>query len=346
MKITDCLNKRYKYYYEFMFGKNPLNFDFNLILNKWKQNLKHIKKENKKIGLYIHIPYCKSICYFCDCFSRLDSQKEIDDYVELLITEIKKFTPIFKGIHFDTLYFGGGTPSILSEKCLNKLLKTIYKSFNLKGAHSTFEGSPYTLSDSKLKILKKFNFKRLTIGVQSFDRKVLGINNRPFTREDLIKYLVEKCKRYGILTNLELISGLKRQSLKSFLNDVKKVLEIKPNQIHLYSFIYNPLTLIWHKEHRMPNKKRILWRKKGLKLVEKSGYKLFPYSGPADQLKAINVQIYNNRIYNASLLGLGDGAISNINNNFRYGSIINGDRFIYKKLLKRFIRYSEVFNYK
>lgn len=349
MTITNYLNNKYKYYSEFMFGKNCLNFDRDLILNKWKENLKLVrKKENGKIGLYLHIPYCKNICYFCDCFSKLGQQKEIENYVKLLIDEIKKFAPVFKEINFDTLYFGGGTPAILSENTLNRLLETIYKSFNLKRVHSSFEGCPQTLSDNKLKILKKFNITRLTIGVQSFDKKVLALNNRLLASEDLVKHLVKKCQDYGILTNLELICGLKGQSQKSFLSDVKKVIEIKPNQIHLYYFVYNPATLIWHKDgyRNLTVKDRMLWRKKGFEILKKLNYKFFPYSGPADQFNAINIQIYNNRIHHASLLGLGDGAISSINDNFRYGTVINGERFVYKKLLKRFIQYSEIFNYK
>jgi oxygen-independent coproporphyrinogen-3 oxidase len=329
-----------------MFGKKCVNFDFDFILNKWKDNLKRIKKENKKMGLYIHIPYCKSICYFCDCFSKPGLQKEVRQYIDLMIDEIKKFAPIFKKTNFDTLYFGGGTPSMIPENYLNKLLKTIYNYFNLRGSHSSFEGCPQTLSDSKIKILKTFDFTRLTIGVQSFDKKVLELNNRPFASEKLVRNLVEKCKKYGILVNLELICGLKGQSLESFLNDVNKVVKIRPNQVHLYYLECNPATLMWHQNQYnmdlLRRKKR--WREIGLRILKEENYKSFPYSGPADQFKAINVQIYNNRIHKSSLLGLGDRAVSNIDNNFRYGSIFEKEKFIYKKVLKRFIKYSEVIN--
>ena len=330
-----------------MFGKKSVNFDFDFILNKWKENLRRIKKTNKKMGLYIHIPFCKNICYFCDCFSKIDSQREIENYVDLMIDEIKKFEPIFKEINFDTLYLGGGTPAILPENTLNRLLRIIYSSFNFKKeVHSSLEGCPQTLSDDKLKILKKFDITRLTIGVQSFDKKVLALNGRLFSSENLVGYLVKKCKDYGILVNLELICGLKGQSLKSFLNDVNKVVKIRPNQIHLYCLEYNPATLMWYQNEYNIDllKQGRRWKKVGLEILRKANYKFFPYSGPADQFKAINVQIYNSRIHNANLLGLGDRAISNVNNNFRYGTIFEKEKFTYKKVLKRFIKYSEVIN--
>jgi len=329
-----------------MFGKKSVNFDIDFIFNKWKENLKQIKKENKKIGLYIHIPYCKNICYFCDCFSKPGFKKEMKRYIDLLINEIKKFSPILNGINFNTLYFGGGTPSIISDDYLNKLLKTLYSYFNLKDSHSSFEGCPQTLSDSKIKILKTFDFTRLTIGVQSFDKEVLELNNRPFASEKLIRNLVEQCKKYGILVNLELICGLKGQSLKSFLNDVNRVVKIRPNQVHLYYWECNPATLMWYQNEYNIDllKQGRHWRKVGFEILREANYKFFPYSGPADQFKAINVQIYNSRIHKGSLLGLGDRAISNINNNFRYGSIFEKEKFTYKKVLKRFVKYSEVIN--
>lgn len=346
MKIISYINKKHKYYQEFMFGKRARGLATDLILDKWEEEVKFIKNGNKKIGLYIHIPYCQSACYFCDCFSIPGLPEKVDKYTDDLIKEIKKFAPIFSGVGFDTLYFGGGTPSILSENVLDKLLRNLHKYFNFKKTHSSFEGCPKTLNKNKLDILKKYNISRLTIGVQSLDRKVLRSNNRSFTPKESVKELVKKCKKLGILVNLELICGLKDQSQDSLLNDVTQIINIKPNQIHLYYFEHNPATLIWHNSgYKGPTtKERISWRNQGLKILERAGYKTFPFSGPADQFDAINVQIYNNKVHNASLIGIGNGAISNINDNFRYGSIFSGNKFIYKKLLKRFIKYAEIFN--
>lgn len=329
-----------------MFGKKGKILDFNIISGKWKKSIDNIKKEDKTIGLYIHIPYCKNICFFCDCFSKFGSQKKVEQYAGLLLKEIKRFALIFKGVNFNTLYFGGGTPSVFSENILNKLLKNVFESFNLKEVHSSFEGCPKTLTDEKIKILKKYNFKRITIGVQSFDKKVLKLNNRSYASVKLVEHLVKRCKKYGILVNLELICGLKGQSQKSFLNDVNRVAKIRPNQIHLYYFEYNPATLIWHKNqfNNINKNERMLWKKKGVELLNKLDYKFFPYSGPADRFEAINMQIYNSRIHNSYLLGLGDGALSSVNGNFRYGSILNNNEFAYKKLSKRFVEYAEVFN--
>lgn len=329
-----------------MFGKKAKDLAADLILDKWEEEIKFIKKNNNKIGLYIHIPYCQSACYFCDCFSIPSSREKADKYTNGLIKEIRRFASIFNGVGFDTLYFGGGTPSILSENALDELLKNLHKYFNFKNAHSSFEGCPKTLNKNKLEILKKYNINRLTIGAQSLDKKVLGSNNRSFTPRKSIKELVEKCKKLGILVNLELICGLKDQSQTSFLNDVVQIVDMKPNQIHLYYFEHNPATLVWHDgTYKGPTvKERISWKNQGLEILERAGYGAFPFSGLADRFDAINVQIYNNRVHNASLLGIGDGATSKINNNFMYGSVFDGDKFIYKKLLKRFIKYSEIFN--
>lgn len=334
------LEKKHDYYKYFVYEKDTPNLNFENLVRYWKENLVHVKK----LGLYVHVPYCKNVCSFCDCFSLGCTDKKLNNYHKLLMKEIEKFSPVFQGTEFSSLYFGGGTPSIFSNKLLSELLENIFEKYNLKKAHLSFEGCPQTLTSDKLKILNKFNFTRVTIGVQSFDKNVLRKNNRIYSSPDVVNSILKKCKNFGISVNLELICGLPSQTKKSFFRDVEEIVRMKPNQVHLYSFEYNPATIAWYKkEHEDSVNRGAEWKQEAMEILKDLDYKNYPFSGPADDFKSINMQIYETRVNNSSLLGIGNGAMSNIDNKLMYGSSCN-DQFFYKKLSKEFVEYSEIFN--
>jgi len=209
--------------------------------NLWKSYLEN-NVNNKsifhidKLWLYIHIPFCSTICSFCSCKTDTDLHR-IDDYILNLIKEIKKYWKIFKWYSFKTIYFGWWTPWILNNNQLKKIFWALYENFTLiDDIYISFEATPYSLNESKLQLLKKFWVKRLSIWLQSLDRDVLTNINRPQSIKYLYK-LFSLIKKVGIdYISVDFVAWLKWETIET----VKKMLEfvtlVKPDSIHLYQY--------------------------------------------------------------------------------------------------------------
>ena len=204
---------------------------FTQVAELWKR-----QDRRKRHGLYIHIPFCRTICHFCNCFSRQGHQNQIQRYLSALYAEIKRTSPLFSGIIFDTLYFGGGTPSILTVRQLNILLRTLGENFNFKGAHFSFECDPFSISKGKIQLLKKYGLTRLTVGVQTFNHAVLKKHNRHIVAPARIKKIINFAKRLGILVNIDLMRGLPWQNNDIVADDLQTIIAMRPNQIQSYHF--------------------------------------------------------------------------------------------------------------
>ena len=125
----------------------------------------------KTLGLYLHIPFCKSKCAYCDFYSLPHSEEKMDAYTAALIRHLEEVAPRCTAHTVDTVYFGGGTPSYLGEKRLVKLLKTVKKRYHVAAdAEITLEANPDSAEDWKaLRALRKAGFTRLSLGVQAAD---------------------------------------------------------------------------------------------------------------------------------------------------------------------------------
>jgi oxygen-independent coproporphyrinogen-3 oxidase len=135
-------------------------------------------------GIYLHIPFCKQACYYCD-FHFSTSMKMKEDFTEVLLKELILQRDYLKDEAINTVYFGGGTPSLLSYDDISELLDTIYMNYNVNGIPEiTLEANPDDLSNKKLKELSKTKVNRLSIGVQSFDDKDLRFMNRAHTANE------------------------------------------------------------------------------------------------------------------------------------------------------------------
>ena len=121
-----------------------------------------------KLGIYIHIPFCRSKCDYCDFYSLAGREDRMDDYQKALLAHLAETAPQARGIPVDTVYFGGGTPSFYGDKRLRELLAAIEKLFDLeKGAEITLEANPDSVDFKALKRLRKAGFIRLSLGMQS-----------------------------------------------------------------------------------------------------------------------------------------------------------------------------------
>ena len=135
-------------------------------------------------GIYIHIPFCKKACHYCD-FHFSTSLQNKESLVKSILTEIDLRLNYLADKNIDTIYFGGGTPSLLSEKESFLILEKIYKLYHVSNdAEITFECNPDDLSDDKLKELKRLEVNRLSIGLQSFDEEELIWMNRAHTAKE------------------------------------------------------------------------------------------------------------------------------------------------------------------
>lgn len=193
-------------------------------------------------SVYIHIPFCKSICTYCD-FSKLYYNKKIVlKYLEELRKEIKLN---YKGEILKTIYIGGGTPTSLDIDEL-KYLFEIIKLFNLDNdIEFTIECNIENLTKEKLDLFKENKVNRLSIGVQTFNDKFLSYLNRNHKVED-VKNIINYAKEIGFDNiNIDLIYALKNETLKDLENDLNEFLNLNINHISTYSLIIEPHTKLY-----------------------------------------------------------------------------------------------------
>ena len=191
-------------------------------------------------GIYIHIPFCKSRCSYCDFATDIYRDKAaVERYINALLREILDFRPechppeATRG--FDTIYFGGGTPSLLTTKQLEKICKAIDRKFNFaSNVEFTLEMNPATVSLEKLKDYKSLGVNRASFGVQTFDDLSLKLLARGHDANDSLTTfkLLRKAKFENI--SLDLIAGLPNQSLKNWVRNLDKALDLDPEHISLY----------------------------------------------------------------------------------------------------------------
>lgn len=183
---------------------------------------------------YIHIPFCKSICSYCD-FCKMNYQKEwIEVYLDVLKEEIEEK---YADEYLDTIYIGGGTPSCLSKEELNKLFDII-KIFNLNEEYEfTFECNVNDITEELLNILKENQVNRLSIGVESFNNNNLKLIERKHTFEDALTK-INLVKNYGFSNiNVDLIYALPEETLSTVKKDINQLLKLDIPHISTYSLI-------------------------------------------------------------------------------------------------------------
>lgn len=189
-------------------------------------------------SLYIHIPFCKKFCAYCDFVKCIYSSDKVDKYIDLVISKLK-------ANKYETIYLGGGTPNCLSNKQLEKLLKPLSKHL-LKDYEFTIECNPEFVTDSQAKIFKKYKINRLSIGVQTLDTKLLKTMNRVNHRQ-MVKQAIDTLLANKISNiSCDLIYGFKNQTNESIKQDIDFLIENKVKHISLYSLEIKENT-VWGK---------------------------------------------------------------------------------------------------
>lgn len=213
---------------------------------KWQQIVRRAfeeTNEEKGISLYIHLPFCESLCTYCGCNKRITKNHKVEDpYIEAVLEEWRMYRDILgKKPILRELHLGGGTPTFFSPENLKWLVTTILKDVTIHPVHDfSFEGHPNNTTPEHLQVLYDQGFRRVSFGVQDLDMKVqLAINRiQPFKN---VKHVTEAARAIGYNSiNFDLIYGLPFQSLKGVGETIDKVGELMPDRIAFYSYAHVP----------------------------------------------------------------------------------------------------------
>ena len=196
-----------------------------------------IKRNNKTpLGIYIHVPFCRSKCQYCDFYSVTDKHdKLIDGYLDAVCSHIRETGPLAPSHKVDTIYFGGGTPSYFGIDGLATILTTIRRNFDVdNNAEITFEANPDSVSDSLLKRLRAEGFNRVSLGIQCDDDEILKKLGRPHTYAQAVN-AYQRIRKAGYRNvSIDLMYGLPGQTLRAWQQTLDNVLGLFPEHISCY----------------------------------------------------------------------------------------------------------------
>ena len=271
-----------------------------------------------RLGIYIHIPFCQKKCNYCDFLSAPPrKQGEQKRYVEALGREIQREAKGYEGYRADTLFFGGGTPSLLQEDELERLIAALREGFQIEAdAEITMEVNPGTVSRAKLECYRRLGINRLSIGLQSADDEELKELGRIHSWQDFLTtwQAVRECGFTNV--NVDLMSALPGQTKEGYENTLMKVLALRPEHISAYSLIIEEETPFYSRfgsggeeAGRLPDEEeeRLMYERTGELLLEHGyeRYEISNYSRPGFSCKH-NIGYWTGKEY----LGLGLGASS------------------------------------
>ncbi|GLT18949.1 coproporphyrinogen-III oxidase [Vibrio zhanjiangensis] len=284
----------------------------------------------RPLSLYIHIPFCHKLCYYCGCNKVITRHAhKADQYLDVLEQEILTRASLLQGRSVSQLHLGGGTPTFLSKQQISRLMATLRAEFCFEAdAEISIEVDPREIELDVLDHLFHEGFNRLSIGVQDFNKEVQKLVNRE-QDEDFIFALVERAKKLGFRsTNLDLIYGLPKQTRERFANTLAKVLEMKPGRLSVFNYAHMPQLFAAQrkiKEHDLPQaQEKMLILQDTISTLTNAGYQYIGmdhFAKPDDELAVAqregvlhrNFQGYTTQ-GECDLVGFGVSAISMIGN--------------------------------
>lgn len=303
---------------------------------EWNTAVKRAFDESNSgegISLYVHLPYCESLCTYCACNTRITINHGVEKpYIESLIKEWEMYLAVLGARpRIKEIHLGGGTPTFFSAENLNYLLQSILNSADIAtGADFSFEAHPANTTLAHLQILYKLGFRRVSYGIQDFDVRVQDMINRYQTYEE-VKKTVDEARETGFTSvNFDLVYGLPLQSTESIIDTISQVNRLRPERIAFYSYAHVPWIKpgqrkFTEKDLPVDAAKRKLYDT-GKKLFLEAGYEeigMDHFSLPDDALNQgmksgklhRNFMGYTHN-YTKLLIGLGASAISDSWNAF------------------------------
>ena len=204
-------------------------------------------------GIYIHIPFCKTRCIYCDFYSTTRSELK-ERYIHALCRELEIRRQYLQGEPIETIYFGGGTPSQLSGEDFQQVFDTIEKTYGMKQVQEiTLEANPDDLTPQYVQTLTKLPFNRISMGLQTFDEATLRLLNRRHTAAQAIT-AIERCREAGFRNiSIDLIYGLPGETAERWEHDLTQAIALNPEHISAYHLIYEEGTPIYKmlQQHRV-----------------------------------------------------------------------------------------------
>jgi oxygen-independent coproporphyrinogen-3 oxidase len=206
----------------------------------WNLKLPDLDKIQGGVDLYIHIPYCKELCYYCGCHRVISkNQSRSTQFLEYLLKEWALIRQNLGEFKINSLHFGGGTPTFLTPEDFEQLFSVISPHFK-DDYIGAVEVDPRTTSLEHLAVFQKYGIRRISMGIQDFDYDVQTSINRNQSFE-LVAKLVRDCRQYGIEhINFDLIYGLPKQTLQGMQNTLEKVKALAPDMIACYGYAHLP----------------------------------------------------------------------------------------------------------
>lgn len=205
------------------------------------------------LGLYIHIPFCKAKCAYCDFYSLAHSEEKMDAYMAALLRHLEEVAPRAAGMQVDTVYFGGGTPSYLGAARLCRILQTVLRRYDVaRDAEITLEANPDSAGDWKeLRRLRRAGFNRLSLGVQSTDDALLRRIGRIHTYEQVQQAVTAARKAKFTDLSLDLIYGLPGQTMEGWQRTLADAVALGPEHLSCYGLKLEEGTPLWQQRQTL-----------------------------------------------------------------------------------------------
>ncbi|MFI5348106.1 MAG: radical SAM protein [Elusimicrobiota bacterium] len=207
-------------------------FDAHAVRDAWRNRRE--PKGRTPCHFYLHVPFCKQRCFYCCYYSVASSGgNEVDRYLDSSRRAMAFFAPAFARRPFQTLYIGGGTPSILTPGQLRTLLSNLLENYEFDAdGQKTVECSPFSLTREKLDVLRRFGINRISMGVQSLNRATLSSENRGYQEPSVVERAVRLIREAGdFYLNLDLLLGMRADEGKSFMNSFGHVMRLDPDKL-------------------------------------------------------------------------------------------------------------------
>ena len=278
------------------------------------------------LGLYLHIPFCRKRCHFC--YFRVYTDKnaqEVGQYLDVLAREWELYgqEPALAGRQLNFVYFGGGTPSFLSTRQLQSLVKRLTAVMPWTGAEEiTFECEPGTLTDAKLEAIRRMGITRLSLGVENFDDRILELNGRAHRSPEIGQaYRAARALAFPQI-NIDIIAGMLGETEENWRACVQKTLELEPDSVTVYQMelpynttiskdLLKGTRLFADPVVNWPTKRR--WVQEAFEALERAGYHVgSAYTAVKDPSRTTFV--YRDRLWQgADMAGLGVASFGHIN---------------------------------
>ncbi|QIZ78277.1 oxygen-independent coproporphyrinogen III oxidase [Ferrimonas lipolytica] len=296
-----------------------------------------VGSDKQNLSLYIHVPFCHKLCYYCGCNKIITRHAhKADQYLDYLEREIKARAPHFQQYNVTQMHWGGGTPTFLNPEQIRRLTNLLKEQFNFADeGEFSIEIDPREIEISTLDVLAEVGFNRISVGVQDFNKKVQQAVNRE-QDEQFIFDLLKAAKEKGFSsTNVDLIYGLPHQTPESFNETLERIKALAPDRLSVFNYAHLPHRFAAqrkiHDEDLPTPMQKLKILENSINILTEDGYQFIGmdhFAKPDDELAKLqragklhrNFQGYTTQP-DADLLGLGASAISSIGNAYAQNAV-------------------------